>query len=119
MPRSPALGAAGCMLGKYWSVFLLAGLAIAALIDKRRASYFRSAAPWITIAVGLAVIAPHLLWLYRNDFDAVRLRHVRARRQTVRRHFVCALGYLAGSVGYVAIPVHHRARLPRGRAARP
>src|SRR6185437_11781502 len=30
------LGAAGCMLGKYWSVFLLVGLALAALIDKRR-----------------------------------------------------------------------------------
>ena len=49
------IGAAGCMLGKYWSVFLLAGLAVAALIDQRRAAYFRSAAPWITIAVGLVV----------------------------------------------------------------
>ncbi len=46
------------MLEKYWSVFLLAGLAITALIDKRRAIYFRSFVPWITIAVGLAVIAP-------------------------------------------------------------
>ena len=36
------VGAAGCMLGKYWSVFLLAGLAVAALIDRRRAGYFRS-----------------------------------------------------------------------------
>src|SRR5664279_860466 len=35
------VGAAACMLGKYWSVFLLAGLAVAALIDKRRAGYFR------------------------------------------------------------------------------
>ena len=46
------IGAAGCMLGKYWSVFLLAGLAVAALIDSRRAVYFRSAAPWITIISG-------------------------------------------------------------------
>ena len=37
--------AAARMLGKYWSVFLLAGLAVAALIDKRRGVYFRSAAP--------------------------------------------------------------------------
>ena len=47
------VGAAACMLGKYWSVFLLAGLVVAALIDRRRARYFRSAAPWITVAVGL------------------------------------------------------------------
>jgi hypothetical protein len=53
-------GAAACMLGKYWSIFLIAGLVVAALIDKRRAGYFRSAAPWITVAAGLVVIAPHL-----------------------------------------------------------
>ena len=41
--------AAAAMLGKYWSIFLLAGLAVAALADTRRASYFRSAAPWITV----------------------------------------------------------------------
>ena len=34
------VGAAGCMLGKYWSVFLLAGLVVAALIDRRRARLF-------------------------------------------------------------------------------
>src|SRR6185312_10576130 len=42
------LGAAACMLGKYWSVFLLAGLGIAALVDSRRGAYFRSPAPWVT-----------------------------------------------------------------------
>ncbi len=61
-------GAAACMLGKYWSVFLLAGLAVAALIDRRRADYFRSAAPWLAVVAGLAVLAPHLLWLYQHDF---------------------------------------------------
>ena len=39
------------MLGKYWSIILLAGLAVAAIADVRRALY-SSAAPWITIAVG-------------------------------------------------------------------
>ena len=55
------LAAAGTMYGKYWSVFLLAGLALAALIDARRVAYFRSAAPWVTIIVGGAVLAPHLV----------------------------------------------------------
>src|SRR5450755_1145539 len=99
------VGAAACMLGKYWSVFLLAGLAVAALIDKRRAGYFRSAAPWITVAVGLIVIAPHLLWLYRHDFAPFGYAmYVHGAKSFAGTAFA-ALGYLAGSAGYVAIPV--------------
>ena len=99
------VGAAACMLGKYWSVFLLAGLAVAALIDKRRAGYFRSAAPWITVLAGVAVLAPHLVWLAQNDFApfsyAVTLHGDKPFAVTV----FAALGYLAGSISYVAIPV--------------
>ena len=40
-----ATWAAAAMLGKYWSIMLLAGLAVAAIVDTRRAIYFRSAAP--------------------------------------------------------------------------
>src|SRR6476646_6547635 len=46
------LAAAAAMLGKYWSIFLLTGLGLAALADPRRGAYFRSAAPWVTIAAG-------------------------------------------------------------------
>ena len=54
-PLSAALAgvaAAAAMLGKYWSIVLLGGLAIAALGDARRSAYFRSPAPWITAAAG-------------------------------------------------------------------
>ena len=46
------------------------GLGIAALADPRRGAYFRSAAPWVTIAVGALVLAPHVAWLVANDFVA-------------------------------------------------
>ncbi|HVO92091.1 MAG TPA: glycosyltransferase family 39 protein, partial [Terriglobales bacterium] len=52
--RSPAyaalagIAAAFCMMTKYWSIFLLVGLIVAALSDTRRGAYFRSSAPWIT-----------------------------------------------------------------------
>ena len=96
--------AAACMLGKYWSIFLIAGLVVAALIDKRRGGYFRSAAPWITVAVGLVAIAPHLLWLVQHHFEpfgyAMYVHGAKSFAETV----VAALGYLAGSAGYVAIP---------------
>lgn len=99
------LGAAACMLGKYWSVFLLAGLIVAALIDARRGKYFRSAAPWITVAVGLAVLSPHLVWLVQHHFApfgyAMTIHGAKPLAGTV----YSALGYLAGSFGYVALPV--------------
>ncbi|MDO8878126.1 MAG: glycosyltransferase family 39 protein, partial [Pseudolabrys sp.] len=99
------LGAAGCMLGKYWSVFLLAGLVVAALIDRRRALYFKSAAPWVTVIFGLAALLPHLAWLRDNDFApftyAMAIHGDKAFIGTV----TAVLGYLAGSFGYVALPV--------------
>ena len=98
-------GAAACMLGKYWSVFLLVGLAIAALIDKRRAVYFRSAAPWLTVVAGLAVLAPHLIWLYRHDFAPFDYAMTVHGSPSLAATAYSALGYLAGSIGYVAIPV--------------
>src|SRR6185369_8072324 len=42
------LAAAAAMLSKYWSVFLIAALALTALFHAKRAGYFRSRAPWVT-----------------------------------------------------------------------
>lgn len=54
------------MLGKYYSVFLLAGFCFAALCHPRRAQYFGSKAPWISIFTGLAALAPHVYWLWTH-----------------------------------------------------
>ncbi len=97
------VGAAACMMGKYWSIFLLGGLAIASLIDSRRAIYFRSAAPWITIAVGLAVLTPHLIWLLHNYNLAFEYALNIHGRRTFATTLTAVAGYLAGSIGYVGI----------------
>ena len=97
--------AAAAMLGKYWSVFLLAGLAVAALIDRRRAAYFRSPAPWITIVVGLLVLSPHLVWLMRHNFTAFSYAVGIHAAKPLSASVTHALGYLGGSLGYVAVPV--------------
>jgi 4-amino-4-deoxy-L-arabinose transferase-like glycosyltransferase len=55
--------AALAMLGKYYSVFLIASFLFAALCHPQRRAYFSSLAPWISVAVGLAALTPHLLWL--------------------------------------------------------
>jgi 4-amino-4-deoxy-L-arabinose transferase-like glycosyltransferase len=98
------LAAAAAMLVKYWSIMLLAGLAIAALADARRALYFRSPAPYITVAVGAAALAPHLWWLYAHDFAAFGYA-LETHPATVLEGIVSGIAYLAGSAGYVAVPV--------------
>ena len=61
-------GAAGAaaILSKYWSVYLLAAAGTAALFDVRRARYFRSAAPWLAVAAGAALLVPHGLDVPQN-----------------------------------------------------
>ncbi len=108
--RSPVLAAlaglaaAAAMLGKYWSVVLLLGLALAALADARRAEYFRSTAPWATIAAGLIGLSPHVAWLYANGFTPFTYAmetHPGTFADSVRS----GLAYVAGAAGYVAVPV--------------
>src|SRR5215831_6636458 len=99
------LGAAGCMYSKYWSIFLLLGLASAALIDRRRADYFRSAAPWVTVAVGALALAPHVAWLIANDFAPFTYAVATHGADSFATTFRAALGYLVGSAAYVAVPL--------------
>ena len=99
------LGAAAAMYGKYWSVFLLLGLGIAALADRRRAAYFRSPAPWVTIAVGALALAAHAAWLIANDFAPFSYAIVLHGTGSLASTIGDAFGYLAGSVAYVAVPL--------------
>ena len=93
------------MLGKYWSVFLLAGLVVAAFTDRRRAQYFRSPAPCITVLAGLIVLLPHLSWLNDNAFAPFTYAMAVHGDKSLVNTVIAALGYLAGSIGYVALPV--------------
>jgi 4-amino-4-deoxy-L-arabinose transferase-like glycosyltransferase len=62
------IAAATAMLAKYWSITLLAGLGIAALSDPRRAAYFSSPAPYVTLAVGTVLLTPNVYWLMSHAF---------------------------------------------------
>src|ERR1700731_4666924 len=97
------LAAAAAMLGKYWSIFLLLGLGIAALADPRRGAYLRSPAPWLTVAAGVAGLAPHLAWLYANDFKPFDYM-MESHAATAWAGLLSGLGYVAGAAGYLAAP---------------
>ncbi|HEU5019517.1 MAG TPA: glycosyltransferase family 39 protein [Pseudolabrys sp.] len=97
--------AALCMLTKYWSVFLLAGLALAALVDARRAKYFRSPAPWVTILVGCVVLVPHLYWLTQHAYAPFAYAVQVHGDKDYGASALSALSYLGGSVAYVIVPL--------------
>jgi 4-amino-4-deoxy-L-arabinose transferase-like glycosyltransferase len=99
------LFAAGAMLGKYWSIFLIMGLGATALLDERRAAYFRSSAPWITIAVGAIVLAPHIAWLMNDNLVAFEYA-LRFHGSTEEQGAALTVAkYLLGALAYVAFPL--------------
>ena len=59
------------LLTKYSSLVLLASLFAVALLHPDRRKYFASAAPYVSIAVGLLVVAPHVWWTVAADFPTV------------------------------------------------
>ena len=99
------LAAAAAMLGKYWTIFLLAGLVIAAIADPRRGAYFRSAAPWVTIAFGAIALTPHLAWLVVNDFPPLQYALISHALASYGDAVQSGLYYVIGGLAYLAAPI--------------
>ena len=97
--------AALALLTKYWSIMLIAGLALAAISDRRRNSYFASAAPWVTVLCGALVLAPHLLWLFANGFPSFNYALIVHGGRTLASSLGSMAGYFAGAVAYGLIPI--------------
>ncbi len=53
---------------KYFVVVLIVPLALFLLLDRDARKTLATPGPWIALAIALVVMAPHLLWLIRNDF---------------------------------------------------
>jgi hypothetical protein len=98
------LAAAAAMLGKYWAVVLLLGLGLAAIIDARRAAYFRSSAPWITIAAGIVGLGPHAAWLYAHDFTPFAYA-MDTHPGPLLACLWSGVNYVIGAAAYVAAPL--------------
>jgi 4-amino-4-deoxy-L-arabinose transferase-like glycosyltransferase len=97
-------GAAACMLGKYWAIFLIAGLGLAAIIDARRSIYFRSLAPWITIATGSLVLAPHIAWLFGHQFSTLAYPMGQHGGLSLAESTLKVVLYVLGFAAYIAVP---------------
>ena len=91
------------MLGKYYSVYLIAGFIIAALCHPRRGDYLRSSSPWVSILSGFAVLAPHLYWLVTTGAAPLRYAVTRHTAHSALQELTRTLAYAAGAIGYVLL----------------
>lgn len=96
------LAAAATVLTKYWGAFLVLALILAALYDRRRSLYFRSAAPWVSALIGGIIVAPHVVWLIQNDFPPTKWVATRRMAATLAEALGSLPEYTFGTLGYAA-----------------
>ena len=80
---------------KYFVVVLAVPLVLFVLLDRDARKSLATPGPWIAAAVAFVVMAPHLVWLVRNDFPPFAYADARAL------HFKGALDYLIKPPGFL------------------
>jgi 4-amino-4-deoxy-L-arabinose transferase-like glycosyltransferase len=104
------------MLGKYWAVFLFAGMATAALTGPGVRRFWRSPAPYLMALSALIVIAPHVWWMLSHRESAQFAEgviHSTPFGEAVWR----STNYILGAIAYAAMPLIFFAALRPSRAA--
>ena len=95
------------MLGKYWAVYLFAGMAVAAVAGADARRFWRSRAPYL-MAVGTAVvIAPHLYWYvsHAGGTSYAFIRDSVAEQTSFTATLAVSARYLLGVIAYGAGPL--------------
>jgi 4-amino-4-deoxy-L-arabinose transferase-like glycosyltransferase len=92
------------LMSKYYALILWTTCLLAALRHPRRNAYFASLSPYLSLAVALAMFAPHVVWLFASGAPPLRylgevshLGHAAAARN--------ALNTLLGSLAENALAV--------------
>lgn len=65
-------------LGKYSFFTLPTSMAVALIAVPSLRGHWRGAGPWLTLAIVLAMFAPHLAWAHANDYPTLRYAAARA-----------------------------------------
>jgi 4-amino-4-deoxy-L-arabinose transferase-like glycosyltransferase len=96
--------AALAMLGKYYSIFLIGGFALAAICHHDRRAYFSSLAPWIAAATGLLVLAPHIHWLATTGAQPFAYAMEHHAGKAFGPAACEAVGFVLAMCGIIAVP---------------
>ena len=97
--------AAVAMLGKYYSVFLIGSFVFAAIVHPQRRVYFGSLAPWVSAAVGLAFLSPHLYWLATKGAQPFEYALTAHAGRAFGLSLIEVIFFLLGLAAAMAIPV--------------
>ena len=97
--------AALAILGKYYSIYLIAGFVVAAFWHPRRFEYLRSASPWVSVLCGLAVLGPDFHWLATFGPTTVRYAINVHASHSITDESWATLEYAVGGVAYVLLPI--------------
>jgi dolichyl-phosphate-mannose-protein mannosyltransferase len=109
-----ALGVA--IWAKYFMVVLAAPLALFLLFDRDARRALTTPGPWVAAVVAAIIMAPHLIWLVRNDFLPFAYASARAApSHGVFDHVVHPLVFAASQIGALipALAIAAPLRWPR------
>ena len=105
------------MLGKYWAVFLFAGMAVASVVGPDLRRFWRSPAPYVMAAGAAIVIAPHIWWMLTQSGASVQFAESVVNRVPFGAALAKSANYFVGSVAYIIGPLIFLAALRPSRAA--
>lgn len=106
------------MLGKYFSAVLALSMLVVALAIPAWRVRLRGWAPWMAVAAGLLVLAPHLLWMAEHAFTTLKFAQTRSAGETgpallrLLNFVVAQILYLLPSFAFLLLAV------PRGQRLR-
>src|SRR5258707_113517 len=101
------LGIAGALalMTKYWVLTMIGAVGLAALIHPDRLQFLRSPAPWVAIAVTIAAMIPHLMWLKEVDFVPLTYAGDVYGLSSRAQSAALVLGYVGHNLALLAVPV--------------
>src|SRR6202047_838160 len=101
------LGLAGALalMTKYWVLTMIGAGGLAALIHPDRLQFLRAPAPWVAIAVAIAAMIPHLMWLKEVDFVPLHYAGDVYWMSSRAQSAALVLGYVSHNLALLAAPV--------------
>jgi 4-amino-4-deoxy-L-arabinose transferase-like glycosyltransferase len=101
------LGFAGALalMTKYWVLTMIGAVGLAALIHPDRLNFLRSPTPWVAIAVAIAAMVPHLMWLKEVDFVPLTYAGDVYGLSSRAQSAALVLGYIGHNLALLTVPV--------------
>jgi 4-amino-4-deoxy-L-arabinose transferase-like glycosyltransferase len=112
--------AAAGMLSKYYSAILLLCCFIASVVHPNAKRYYRSLAPYLSVAAAALLIAPHAVWLVDNGFPTLDYAESKTALSDKKTYF-SILDFFFGCLAFHAVMLglillaRRGARSPGGR----